>query len=93
MTQRTATHPHEIEEMEARFGPRLWDATPGVCCAAFQLGACAHTEAFDPENERCGCQLSNCPSCREDALADAMAADYAARQARTVLVAEDDEPF
>lgn len=25
-------------------GP-LWDATPGVCCAAFQLGACAHTEA------------------------------------------------
>jgi hypothetical protein len=26
-------------------GPRLWDATPGVCCAAFQLGACEHSEA------------------------------------------------
>lgn len=30
------------------FGPKLWDATPGVCCAAFQLGACEHTESFDP---------------------------------------------
>ena len=29
------------------FGPRLWDADPDVCCAAFQLGACEHTEAFD----------------------------------------------
>lgn len=28
-------------------GPRLWDATPGVCCAAFQLGACPHTENGD----------------------------------------------
>jgi hypothetical protein len=25
----------------------LWDADPDVCCAAFQLGACAHTESFD----------------------------------------------
>jgi hypothetical protein len=30
---------------DAAFGPSLWDADPGVCCAAFQLGACAHTEA------------------------------------------------
>lgn len=22
----------------------LWDADPDVCCAAFQLGACVHTE-------------------------------------------------
>lgn len=41
-------HPHQQEELDQRFGSRLWDATPGVCCAAFQLGACAHTEAFDP---------------------------------------------
>jgi hypothetical protein len=41
-------HPHLIEEMEMRDAPRLWDADPDVCCAAFQLGACAHTEAFDP---------------------------------------------
>ena len=38
-------HPYEIEEREYRDGPRLWDADPDVCCAAFQLGACAHTEA------------------------------------------------
>lgn len=38
------THPHEIEEAEFRSAPRLWDADPDVCCAAFQLGACPHTE-------------------------------------------------
>jgi hypothetical protein len=41
-------HPDEIEEREMQFGARLWDATPGVCCAAFQLGACEHTESYDP---------------------------------------------
>lgn len=35
----------EREEREFGMGPRLWDADPDVCCAAFQLGACAHTEA------------------------------------------------
>ena len=40
-------HPYEIEEREYRDGPRLWDADPDVCCAAFQLGACPHTEAFE----------------------------------------------
>lgn len=39
------THPHLAEELDYRDGPRLWDADPDVCCAAFQLGACAHTEA------------------------------------------------
>ena len=38
-------HPHEIEEMEMQSGPRMWDAGEGVCCAYFQTGACAHTEA------------------------------------------------
>lgn len=28
----------------------LWDAGEGVCCAAFQLGACNHTETFDPDD-------------------------------------------
>lgn len=36
-------------EEEFDFGPRLWDATPGACCAAYQLGACAHTEAAAEE--------------------------------------------
>lgn len=45
-----ATHPYDIED---NFGPRLWDATPGVCCAAFQLGACSHTEGegYDYEDD------------------------------------------
>jgi hypothetical protein len=42
---------HELEEMEFGRGPRLWDADPDVCCAAFQLGACEHTEAADLEYE------------------------------------------
>lgn len=38
---------HEQEEIEFGNGPRLWDADPNVCCAAFQLGACVHTEQYD----------------------------------------------
>lgn len=40
---------HEIEEMEyaASRGDRLWDADPDVCCGAFQLGACVHTESYE----------------------------------------------
>lgn len=29
----------------------LWDADPDVCCPAFQLGACAHTEAEQDEDD------------------------------------------
>lgn len=36
-----------IEEAEFGRGPVLWDADPTVCCAAYQLGACVHTET-DP---------------------------------------------
>lgn len=43
-------HPHEIEERDFGRGPLLWDADPDVCCAAFQLGACVHTEAFSEED-------------------------------------------
>lgn len=43
------TTTHEIEEMEFGRHSGLWDASEGVCCAYFQLGACAHTEDFDPE--------------------------------------------
>lgn len=31
-------------------GPAIWDADPDVCCPAFQLGACEHTETFDPSD-------------------------------------------
>lgn len=41
---------HEIEEREFHDTPLLWDADPDVCCAAYQLGACAHTEA-DTDDE------------------------------------------
>jgi len=30
--------------------PILWDATPGVCCAAYQLGACPHTEELTDDD-------------------------------------------
>lgn len=33
-----------VEDQDFDIGPALWDAGEGVCCAAFQLGACAHTE-------------------------------------------------
>ena len=42
---------HWREEMEFGSGPILWDATPGVCCAAAQLGACAHSEVQEPEDD------------------------------------------
>jgi hypothetical protein len=29
----------------------LWDADPTVCCAAFQLGACVHTEGDQPTDD------------------------------------------
>lgn len=41
---------YEQEEIEYRFGPRMWDAGEGVCCAYFQTGACEHTESFDYED-------------------------------------------
>lgn len=34
-------------EDEFTGGPRLWTADPTACCAAYQLGACSHTEAFE----------------------------------------------
>lgn len=40
---------HEIEEQDFHFSERLWDAGEGVCCAAFQLGACVHTESVEYE--------------------------------------------
>ena len=43
-------HPHLIEELEMRDTPRLWDADPDVCCAAFQLGAREHTETLNEDD-------------------------------------------
>lgn len=43
---------HEAEERDFGRDGDLWDATPGVCCAYYQLGACAHTEGdMDPEQD------------------------------------------
>lgn len=39
------------EELAFGTGPKLWDADPEVCCAAFQLGACVHTEAGADESD------------------------------------------
>ena len=49
MTETRTTHPHGVEERHFG-GVALWDAAPDVCCAAFQLGACAHTEAWDEDD-------------------------------------------
>lgn len=48
MSTTTWTHP---DDRPSEIDGPLWDADPTVCCAAFQLGACAHTEAFDPSYE------------------------------------------
>jgi hypothetical protein len=43
---------YEIDDREIdAYGPRLWDADPTVCCAAHQLGACRHTEDYEPSEE------------------------------------------
>jgi hypothetical protein len=76
----TTTNLHEIEEIEHRFGPRMWDASPGVCCAYFQTGACSHTE-YDPEPWS---------DLTPEELAELTAAEFHARLAATPTV---DEPF
>lgn len=78
-------HPHELEEIEYRSGPVLWDATPGVCCAAYQLGCCDHTEAqvFEDyaEVERLW-REANPEEAAAQAAADAVwLAEHTARQA------------
>lgn len=91
------TNLHEMEEIEYRFGPRLWDAGEGVCCAAFQLGACSHTEDFDPDEAFAGSD----PSWDEfeaESLAAMAAAGYAGANIRKTADGEievftDDEPF
>jgi hypothetical protein len=78
-------NPHEQEEIDYQFGPRLWDADPDVCCAAFQLGACVHTESFDP-NEAYGEPL---PAYRtSDQILTALVADGI-----VTSVSDDEEPF
>lgn len=37
---------------------RLWDASPDVCCPAFQLGACAHTEDYDQDDDISDAELA-----------------------------------
>lgn len=53
-------------------GPLLWDANPDVCCAAYQLGACDHTEAFSSED-----YADQEAAWRRDFPAEAAAADEA----------------
>lgn len=83
MTTTHYLHPHEAEEIEHRFGPRMWDATPGVCCAYFQTGACAHTEAYDEPTD---------DDYAPGELA-ALRAEETAYQARLAATPVVDEPF
>ena len=56
-------HPHEVEEQGfGRDGP-LWDADPTICCAAFQLGACRHTEGDAVNTTRAG--AAKCFHCQD----------------------------
>ena len=50
------THPDD--EFDP-YAPRLWDADPDVCCAAFQLGACAHMESYDEPDDDYGPQSAD----------------------------------
>lgn len=83
----TAMHPHELEEIEYRSGPVLWDATPGVCCAAYQLGACDHTEAWDSDfyaEEEARWRAENpAEAAAQDAAHAAWLAEEEARRAET----------
>lgn len=45
---------HPDDEPGIHYGMALWDAgvlTGDVCCHAYQLGACVHTESFDESYE------------------------------------------
>ena len=75
---------HELEEIEFRNGPVLWDADPDVCCAAYQLGACSHTEADAWEEAP---DLEELTAEEHAALTDALARRDALR------MAEDTCPF
>lgn len=75
-------------------GPRLWDADPDVCCAAFQLGACAHTEALDDADIDALIAAWREEHPDEAAAADAEAARWAAqREAELAELDGAEEPF
>jgi hypothetical protein len=69
-------------DREAEYGPRLWDATPGVCCAAFQLGACPHTEGPDDDYDMPDAEV-----------AEALAIEQAQLRLLAAITAPDTSPF
>lgn len=72
---------HHPDDRPSDTGP-LWDAGAGVCCAAFQLGACAHTEGDDADFD-----LS------DPELAEAMAQEQAILRLLAAITAPDTSPF
>jgi hypothetical protein len=73
---------HEREEQE--FGrERLWDADPDVCCAAFQLGACRHTESYVGDEDE------------DEVMTEAQSHGMTEAQYALTLATQttDDEPF
>jgi hypothetical protein len=80
-------HYEELADREP--GPILWDAGEGVCCAAAQLGACRHSEAYEPTAE----ELEADRKAWEERLAQdpALAAEVARILAPAPVL--DEEPF
>lgn len=87
-------HIHELEELEYRMGPKLWDAGEGVCCAAYQLGGdCCHAPDYEGDQEEPMTREELVELHGEDFVAETerMLAAGAARQA--AMVPEGEEPF
>jgi hypothetical protein len=81
---------HEIEEMEYRFGPKLWDAGEGVCCAAYQLGGdCCNAPDYDEGDELSRAERVELYGEEAVANTERILADLDARRAAT----QDEEPF
>lgn len=98
MTYQEAAETGLLAELERRDeldgpGPRLWDADPDVCCAAFQLGACCHTEAMDEESieEAEAAWRADCPE--EAAEADRIHEEWLAERDARLAADDDVEPF
>lgn len=90
---------HLLEEIDFGQGPELWDADPDVCCAAYQLGACPHTEALSDEQEEADYQwwIDNLATPEEVARHIAFQAGLrqaeALREITDDFSSTEDEPF
>lgn len=80
------------EEVDYRFGPKLWDAGEGVCCAAYQLGGdYCHAPDEDPHDDMTREELVELYGEAEVARIEQLMAKGAAKIA--AAYSSDEEPF